>query len=74
MSYFKSFELESGHEVLILKNYDSENECFLTQMFIENNNVIQNATVSFQHEQERNTMFENYNLRSAQDFANFMID
>jgi len=74
MSFFKSFELESGHEVLIIKNFDSENNVYITEMFIENKNVIQTATVSFEHEQERNTMFENYNLKSAQDFANFMID
>lgn len=74
MSFFKSFELESGHEVLIVKNFDSENEVYITEMFIENKNIIQTASVSFKHEEERNTMFNNYNLQSAQDFANFMID
>jgi len=74
MSYFKSFELESGHEVLILKNYDSDNDAYITQMFVENKNIIQTASVSFQQEEDRNNMFNNYNLQSAQDFANFMID
>jgi hypothetical protein len=74
MSYFKSFQLDSGHEVLILKNYDSDNDAYITQMFVENKNIIQTASVSFQHEEERNNMFNNYNLQSAQDFANFMID
>ena len=74
MSFFKSFELESGHEVLIVKNFDSDNDAYITQMFVENKNVIQTATVSFQQEEDRNNMFNNYNLQSAQEFANFMID
>jgi len=74
MSFFKSFELESGHEVLIVKNFDSDNDAYITQMFVENKKVIQTATVSFQQEEDRNNMFNNYNLQSAQEFANFMID
>ena len=74
MSFFKSFELESRHEVLIVKNFDSDNDAYITQMFVENKKVIQTATVSFQQEEDRNNMFNNYNLQSAQEFANFMID
>ena len=40
MSFFKSFELESGHEVLIVKNFDSDNDAYITQMFVENKKVV----------------------------------
>lgn len=74
MSYFKSFELESGHEVLVLKNYDVDTETYIIQTFIEEHEMTQMASISFESEKERNEMFNKYSLEQAKDFADFFIN
>jgi hypothetical protein len=74
MSFFKIFELESGHEVLILKNYNSDKDCHVTQMFVDDRQEIQTAEVSFTTKEARDDMFNKYSHKDAQSFADFMIN
>ena len=74
MGYFKSFALETNHEVLILKHYDDENDCFICKIFIEDSSIIHEAAVSFNSEQERNDMFNKYTIEDAVSFADFFIN
>ena len=73
MSYFKSFLLESNHEVLIMKNYDIENDCHIINMYVEDTNNIQTASISFDTEEKRNDAFNNYTIDNAKGFADFIL-
>ena len=69
----KNFNFNNGETVNINKDFNSENNTFLTQMvFIGLDQEEKQATVSFQTEEERDTMFENYTIESAEGFANFI--
>ena len=69
----KNFNFNNGETVNIKKDFNSENNTFLTQMvFIGLDQEEKQATVSFQTEEERDTMFENYTIESAEGFANFI--
>jgi hypothetical protein len=69
----KNFIFNNGETVNIKKDFNSENNTFLTQMvFIGEDQEEKQATVSFQTEVERDTMFENYGMESAEGFANFI--
>jgi len=69
----KKFIFNNGETVNIKKDFNSENNTFLTQMvFIGEDQEEKQATVSFQTEGERDTMFENYGMESAEGFANFI--
>jgi hypothetical protein len=69
----KEFIFNNGDTVKIRKDFNSENNTFLTQMvFIGLDQEEKQATVSFQTEQERDTMFENYDIIAAEGFANFI--
>ena len=69
----KNFNFNNGETVNIKKDFNSENNTFLTQMvFIGEDQEEKQATVSFQTEEEIDTMFENYTIESAEGFANFI--
>ncbi len=54
-------------------DFNAENNPFLTQMvFIGLDQEEKKATVSFQSKAERDVMFENYGMESAEGFANFI--
>jgi hypothetical protein len=69
----KNFNFNNGEAVNIKQDFNSENNTFLTQMvFIGLDQEEKKATVSFQTEEERDAMFENYTIESAEGFANFI--
>jgi len=69
----KEFIFNNGDTVKIRKDFNSENNTFLTQMvFIGEDQEEKQATVSFQTEEERDVMFENYIMETAEGFANFI--
>ena len=69
----KEFIFNNGDTVKIRKDFNSENNTFLTQMvFIGEDQEEKQATVSFQSKAERDVMFENYDIVAAEGFANFI--
>jgi hypothetical protein len=69
----KNFKFNNGESVNIKMDFNEENNTFLTEMvFIGLNEEQKHATVSFQSKTERDVMFENYDMNSAESFANFI--
>jgi hypothetical protein len=69
----KQFNFNNGETVNIKMDFNIENNTFLTQMvFIGLDKEEKQATVSFQSKAERDVMFENYGIESAEQFANFI--
>jgi len=69
----KNFNFNNGETVTIKMDFNAENNTFLTQMvFIGLDQEKKQATVSFQSKAERDIMFENYGMESAEGFANFI--
>ncbi len=69
----KNFIFNNGETVTIKMDFNAENNTFLTQMvFIGLDQEEKKATVSFQSKAERDVMFENYGMESAEGFANFI--
>ncbi len=69
----KHFTFNNGETVDIIQEFNEENNTFLTQMvFTGLDKEEKKATVSFQSKAERDIMFENYSIESAEQFANFI--
>jgi len=69
----KHFTFNNGETVDIIQEFNEENNTFLTQMvFTGLDKEEKKATVSFQSKAERDIMFENYGIESAEQFANFI--
>ncbi len=69
----KHFTFNNGETVDIIQEFNEENNTFLTQMvFTGLDKEEKKATVSFQSKAERDIMFENYTIESAEQFANFI--
>jgi len=69
----KHFKFNNGETVDIIQEFNQENNTFLTQMvFTGLDKEEKKATVSFQSKAERDIMFENYSIESAEQFANFI--
>lgn len=69
----KNFLFNSGETVNIVKDFNSENGTFLTHMiYLGEDGEEKKATMSFPKEEDRDTMFENYNIEQAEQFANFI--
>ena len=69
----KNFKFNNGEVVNVVKDYNSENNTFLSHMvFIGLDKEEKKATMSFPKEEDRDTMFENYNIEQAEQFANFI--
>ena len=69
----KTFIFNNGETVDIKTENNIENNTFLTHMvFTGLDNEEKQATVSFQSLAERDVMFENYDIVSAEGFANFI--
>ncbi len=69
----KHFTFNNGETVDIIQEFNEENNTFLTQMvFTGLDKEEKKATVSFQSKAERDSMFENYSIESAEQFANFI--
>jgi hypothetical protein len=69
----KNFSFNNGEIVTIKKDFNSENNTFVTKMMFKGEDEEEkHAAVSFQKEEERDIMFENYSIETAIDFANFI--
>jgi hypothetical protein len=69
----KHFTFNSGEKVNLLIDFNSENNTFLTHMiYIGEDGEEKKATMSFPKEEDRDTMFENYNIQQAEQFADFI--
>lgn len=69
----KNFTFNNGETVDIKTENNIENNTFLTHMvFTGLDKEEKQATVSFQTKTERDVMFENYDIVSAEGFANFI--
>ena len=69
----KNFTFNNGETVDIKTENNIENNTFLTHMvFTGLDKEEKQATVSFQSLAERDVMFENYDIVSAEGFANFI--
>lgn len=69
----KTFIFNNGESVDIKTENNIENNTFLTHMvFTGLDKEEKQATVSFQSKTERDVMFENYDIVSAEGFANFI--
>ena len=69
----KNFNFNNGEIVTIKMDFNSENNTYLTHMvFTGLDKEEKQATVSFQSKAERDVMFDNYAIESANDFANFI--
>lgn len=69
----KNFNFNNGESVTIKMQNDIENNTFHTQMvFTGLDQEEKHALVSFQSKAERDIMFEDYNMESALQFANFI--
>lgn len=69
----KNFNFNNGEVVNIKMEDNIENNTFITQMiFIGLDKEEKQASVTFESKAERDIMFENYDMGSAQQFANFI--
>lgn len=69
----KNFNFNNGEVVNIKMEDNIENKTFVTQMvFVGLDKEEKQASVSFQSKTERDVMFENYDMASAEQFANFI--
>lgn len=69
----KNFNFNNGESVTIKMENNIENNTFHTHMvFIGLDKEEKQAKVSFQSKTERDVMFENYDMNSALQFANFI--
>jgi hypothetical protein len=69
----KNFLFNSGETVDIKQGFNIEEGVYINQMtFTGLDNETKDATMSFQREEDRDAMYEKFDIIAAEGFANFI--